>query len=539
MATARKALRMLFQLSVLYGIASCSSVFLPDVFLLRNMSTFLLMAFSLALLLYFAEHIIERDTRKYLVSIAGLITLWIVLRGAKYIAFEETEIVARHIWYLYYIPALLIPLLSLFAALSVGERSKTTPRWKVRLAIAMTLILTALVLSNDLHQLAFRFRPGFALWDTAYQRTPVFYAVYVWIALESIGTIYILFTRCRVSASRRLIWIPMLPALFGIVYLTLYANHAWPRVNGTLFGEMPEAVCFTIAGIWLSLMYIGLIPSNAGYGRLFQLSDLTAQITDRNYQVIFQNPNAASLSIQQRRSDPPISLDQNTRVLRKPIYGGFVYWQDDITELNRINAELWEVSERLSEEAELTRLENELKEERAQIEAKTKTYDMIAVKVLPQSQKIAGLCAQAEHEPERYAADMKTVCVLATYIKRYANLSLLAADHGEIEANELFLSVQESIRAVRETGVPADIFCAEEGVLPAKCALDAYALFESALEQALPMLRGVQVSIRENTMKCVFEGAALRLSDCGGAELTAEDGTAYLRIPLREAGESA
>jgi hypothetical protein len=41
------------------------------------------------------------------------------------------------------------------------------------------------------------------------------------------------------------------------------------------------------------------------------------------------------------------------------------------------------------------------------------------------------------------------VCLLATFIKRFANLSLLAAGQTEMDANELFLAVSESLRCVR------------------------------------------------------------------------------------------
>lgn len=130
MTTAKRALLMLLQLAFLYAFIACVAVFDPDRFLLRAASNLFLMMFSLALMISFADRIIEPHTRRYMVSIAGLITLWIVLRGAKYIAFEETEIVARHIWYLYYLPALLIPFLSLLAALSVGTKNWIAPRRK-------------------------------------------------------------------------------------------------------------------------------------------------------------------------------------------------------------------------------------------------------------------------------------------------------------------------------------------------------------------------------------------------------------------------
>lgn len=539
MTTVKRSLLMLAMLALLYSVSACASVFAPDSFLLRKPTTFILLAYSLALTMFFSDHIIEPQTRRYLVGIAGLITLWTVLRGAKYIAFEETEVVARHIWYLYYIPALLIPLLSLLAALSVGMKHGFTHRRAVLLASLVTLLLLVLLLTNDLHQLVFRFRPGFESWDSDYTRSPVFYLLYGWITLLFICVICVLISRCRISAGRRLVWIPLLPALFGTAYFVLYTAGYWGRVNGDLFGEFPEAVCFTTAGIWLSFISIGLIPSNIGYGRLFELSGISAQIADRDWRVIYKSTNAEPLSARELSSGTVISPNTNTRIHRRPVHGGFVYWQDDISELNRLNRELWETGEQLAEEAELLRLENELKEERAQIEEKTRTYDEIAAKVLAQSQKISALCEEAERRPESYAAKMKTVCMLAAYIKRFANLSLLAADSPYIDAAELYLAVQESLRYVSDMGIAADCSLSQAGGISAQTALYAYALFERLLEQALPTLRGVQAHLAGDVLKCVFEGAELALPEGCCAVLAAEDGSCYVHIPLREAGEAS
>ncbi len=539
MTTAKKPLLMLFQLALLYIFAASVSAFAPEVFWLHGVSTLVLMTLSLKLLMYFAEHIIDRTIRRHLVGIAGLITLWIVLRGAKYIAFEETEPIARHIWYCYYAPILLIPMLSLLSAISVARQGKektTKATAQILLPLVLTGILLAFVLTNDAHQLVFRFHPDFALWDSDYSYGPLFIAVYVWTALLLLGTVCILFSYCRVSTSRRLIWVPLLPTAFGAIYMSLYTLDLWPRINGGLFGEFPEAVCFTVGGLWMSLIYIGLIQSNEGYGKLFEASSLAAQIADSDYRVIYQSANAAQLSLEQLTSEPPVSLNRNTRLHRRPVYGGYVYWQDDIAELNRINEELWEAGERLAEEVELVRLENELKEERAQIDAKTKVYDEIAAKVLPQSQKIAALCVSAERNPASFSQCAKTVCLLAAYIKRYANLSLLASEQAELATGELHLAISESLRYARGMGISAESVLKEEMLLPANKLLAAYALFETFLEQAAPTMRAVRASIRGMTMKLAIEGAGLSVPEGCGAELSVERGVSCVSLDLGKAG---
>ncbi|MBR6152182.1 MAG: hypothetical protein IKQ25_12945 [Lachnospiraceae bacterium] len=537
MTTVKKMLLLLLQLVILYCISAFISLFAPDVFLLRYSSTLFLMAVSVALLLYFADHVIDHATRKFLVGIGELITAWVVLRSAKYIAFTETEPIARTIWYLYYVPAMLIPLLSLFAALSVGREHWNLRPWLTRLSIGVTTLFILFFATNDLHQLAFHFHPGFEGWDSDYGRGPVFWLAYLWIFLLILGTFYILYHRCKLSSSRRLIWIPALPTVFGAVYLSLYAAGLWPRINGHYFGEFPETVCFVTAGIWLSLLCVGLIPSNAEYRKLFTLSSLGAQIADKDHQILYKSSNAAELSKEQMSAKGSIFLNPNTRLHRKAVSGGYVYWQGDETELNRINAELKEVAERLAEESELLRLENELKQKRAQIETQTKTYDELATCVLPQSQKIAMLSASTGQTAEEFHANMQMVCLLATYIKRYANLFLLAKDHKEMEAGELWLAISESLKAVRELGIPAEGSNSFQGSVPANSLLHAYTLFQALLEQSLPALQGLQVIMNAREIKLVLEGGQILLpTDCN-ATLSEEEGTTYVSIPFGKAGE--
>lgn len=518
---------MLFRLFIAYAAVALVSVFAPNAFLFIGITTFVLMFLSLRLVIYFSDRVIGSPVREYLVASAGLVAFWIILRGAKYVAFEETGIVARHIWYAYYVPALMIPHLSLCAALSVGRPESGVPGRVAIATLPVSLTLIGLVLTNDLHRLVFRFNPGFAGWDYDYTRGPVFTAIYVWILIEFTAVMVILFRRCRLSSSRRLIWVPVIPALFGITYMVLYALGLWPRIGGSLFGELPEAVAFSVAGVWMGLIQIGLIPSNEGYGELFEASDLAAEIADSDFNVIYRSANAAVLGPDELRSEDTLMLDENTRLHRAVVRGGYVYWQDDVAELNQVNRELSEVGERLAEESELIRLENELAEERAQLEARTRVYDLISEEVSEEARKIAALSSEAEARPELFGSCMGRVLILGTYIKRYANLSLIAADRDVLDARELHLAVSELLARVADYGVPVLVAPPEGGAIPSLAAKRVFRRLEELIEAALPSLTGVTARVTGSGLRITLEGAELP-----GFE--AEDGTTYARLSLEE-----
>ena len=62
-----------------------------------------------------------------------------------------------------------------------------------------------------------------------------------------------------------------------------------------------------------------------------------------------------------------ILLNANTRLQSASVQDGRVYWVEDISKINRIQAQLAEINAQLSEENELIQAENALKRQRAQI----------------------------------------------------------------------------------------------------------------------------------------------------------------------------
>ena len=133
---------------------------------------------------------------------------------------------------------------------------------------------------------------------------------------------------------------------------------------------------------------------------------------------------------------------------------------------------------------------------------------------------------------------MKKLCILAAYIKRFANLTLLAADCDSFDSTELYLAIQESLKYVGETGIPTECVLMASRNISAGNAAKIYSLFEQLLEQAFPMLKGLQISLNGDVLKCLFEGASIILPSESTATLTIEDGSSFVSIPLEEAGET-
>lgn len=149
-----------------------------------------------------------------------------------------------------------------FAMLNIGKPENTNNRKYLLIIPAAVLVL--LVMTNDFHQLAFVFEPDFHNWNKQYSYGPVYYVIAVWIFILVLSSIVLSINRCRISATRKKLWIPIVIILVAIIY-TLWnnLNHGY---SGLRIYNVPEVFCFASIALWESLIQIGLVPSNTGYG---------------------------------------------------------------------------------------------------------------------------------------------------------------------------------------------------------------------------------------------------------------------------------
>jgi len=235
----------LYYLLLAISIIPCADF--PDVFPLRNASAIYLLTLCVCLILYYSHRVVPSGSLSFMMkSVSWMATLLILLRGIKYSAFSEVGILARHIWYLYYLPIMLIPLLLFYISLVVAPKKdyRVSKGW--RLFAVLTAIMIITVLTNDLHQLVFSFNPGFANWDNDYSYGFLFYVITLWQYILYIAAITILVIKCRISSSKKNAWIIIIPFVIGAVMIALLFTGKMPTLKGTNIIEFPEALIFTL-----------------------------------------------------------------------------------------------------------------------------------------------------------------------------------------------------------------------------------------------------------------------------------------------------
>lgn len=412
-----------------------------------------------------AYRIVQKNIRICLVISAALMLLWMALRAIKYNSPADINTYGRYLWYSYYIAMVFLPLMMFFAMLNIGKPENTNNRKYLLIIPAAVLVL--LVMTNDFHQLAFVFEPDFHNWNKQYSYGPVYYVIAVWIFILVLSSIVLSINRCRISATRKKLWIPIVIILVAIIY-TLWnnLNHGY---SGLRIYNVPEVFCFASIALWESLIQIGLVPSNTGYGDFFNASNLNTLIFDNEGNVKYRSKNATNVSkdvvLQNGNS---VVIDENIILKKHNIKGGKAVWTEDISAINRINRELSEVKEQISEYNVILKSEAELKKRRAAVTEQNKLYDSITEFIRPQLCDLENILKNIENNRGDISVNYAGACVVNVYIKRISNLLIMAKSKKMLNAFELENSIRELAEYISVYGILCSFFSNVSGEISAE-----------------------------------------------------------------------
>lgn len=515
----------------------------------------LCMLFTTAALIWLFQlrkRLLQPTVKRYLTGLAVLIIFWIALRTVKYEFLPPNHPTARHCWYLYYLPQTFGVLLLFLSVLHIGlpHDRPIDRRWK--LLYIPAAVITIGILTNDFHQLAFRFPEGIKNWDRCpYTYGPLYLLAMVWIAVLFIGILRVVFIRCAVPGRRKYIWVPLIPLALAVVYFAIFLLD---EQNILLFPlQVPEFVCVFIAVFTECLIVTRLLPSNDSYNEFWNASSIGAGIMDKSGVIRYRSAHSLPVTPEQVRGAQESAVffeDGNIALRSHTIHGGYGYWFKDLTEINSLNRKLASFGDLLAEENDLLDAENRLAEKRMRIKQQNRLYNGIAQSIRPQLNKISRLLDAPPENEEEFIRQMKIACILSAYIKRRSNLLLLMRQNRQIDSEELSLSIAESLEYLRLCGIKAYGAYKTEGPLPGEHIVLAYKLFELVLEAAIPgtsavlvnlQVTGGQLSLRieMSTPRKVLPARFMRgeiTALRGKLEIEADPETAYVYLLLPPGG---
>lgn len=493
---------LLFYYLLLAGSTLLDGIF-PDQFPTENICSLYLIFLSVCLIQRYRLRITgQPKQRAAMLAPSYMVFMLLFLRCIKYSVFGNKFVLGRYTWYLYYVPLLMIPTLLFYVALYIYAKDEKQINRKWGWVVIVSSISILLVLTNDLHQQVFRFKPDFANWDGDYSYGWIFYVITVWEYMLYLVAIVVLIVKSSIAKIKYHVWPILIPFILGIVNFTLLVTDKMPRIDGNHIMEFPEALCFMVVGILECCMQLGMIPTNDNYRGIMELTTVPVQITDFAGNSIYRSDVAKELTEEQFSASGNTRIGEHIILQRIDIPGGFGFWQNDVTEIDRLNEELEETKERLREEAELIRLQNELKEKQKTIEQRNALYDAIAKKTRKQSLSISRIAKEAMTTPDTEQKDRyrKQIVLLGAYIKRYANLMIMSSENETINVGELGLSVAELLRYLNLYGISGEYMNTAVGEISSDKALVIFEAMENFVEKYIEKLKGVYVilSMQDN-----------------------------------------
>ena len=436
------------------------------------------------------HHVVNKQVRNLLLVVGALMLFWILSKTIKIEFFPNiTDVAIRYMWYGYYIPMILIPLIGIFITMYIGKPyNYKKPSWTYLFYIPALILLVG-IFTNDLHNWAFTFPNGIENFNDDYSYGVLFWITATWFS--GLGTLFVvlLIRKSKLPGSKKMQKVPLYIICVAIVFWILYATQV-------IEADLTIIDCLIIIALLESAMQTGLIPINTNYREIFESTTIPVAIIDNGYVTKYRSGGATSFSKEDMLATATGAVSMGNKILSSsPIRGGRVVWQDDVEELNQQRLELDEIYESLAEEGTLIQAENEIKEKQAQADEKSLLYDKVAREVSTQLTKVLGLLSTEENE-KATKRNLAQIAIIGTYIKRRGNLILLNNENELVSSSELASAFKESSDNLKLLGISSAFDVIVDGEIPLCDALKAYDLYEEIIEALLEDLSAVFVRLK-------------------------------------------
>ena len=479
------------------------------------------------------RRIIQRQTLHCLRLTAALMLLWLILRTLKYSVVTDLT-AGRYIWYLYYLPMLLLPLLWVYIALSMGKSEDYRLSRRSSILSIVPAVLFLLVITNDLHQQVFAFKsgvPGLPVSGT-YSYRPLYFICLGWMVGCMAFSLVCLFRKIRIPSGERKRITPFVlgcaTLLYGILYLSGIPAVRW------WFGDMNVMFCLLYAAIYESCIRCRMIPSNTGYVELFEATTLAACIADRSGRIVLRSC-AAGEDMTCPQEGRRIVRSDGMCISSAPISGGYAVWQDNVRPLTELCAQL--NANKVEMECNKKKLQDAYLVQRSlhELTEKNRIYNELEAKHSRQTAQMRQMLARCENaSPAERRSLLKKVLLLGTYIKRSANLYFLSSEYQWLPQQELRLTVDEAVRTLTACGTECGVIYRTTGPMRTSEVVRLFELLEAVVETTVDDLRSLFISISDSAMDLSVECAADLLA-VASSEVTVrrEDGLWLVRTGIR------
>ena len=446
---------------------------------------------------YTRRNIIQPDVKYYITSSVVYLYGWLIIALMQEVIFPIAHPGNRVLWYMQYIPMLMIPNLLLFAALYLGkhESQRIAKGWW--LTFVVTFLFVIGIMTNDLHGLAFSFPFGINHFYEGHGFRDLFYFAMMWMFALYLGCAVKLWQKAKVNRRTSNVLVAFISIGIGMLYYGWWISgrRAFPWIEKMYsIPEMIEAFVLLTTEICIRF---GLFNANSNYREFFEASQLSVSLVDGDGVVRYQTAGQVPITKEDMKKSltGDIYIDDDHRLHGQQVSGGHVFWVNDLSSINRVAKELRRVQAELEEDNNLIAAENEMIARRVKADEQNKLYTMLAQQMQPQLDRIEEIVKNIQPSDKDFGDKLALASVYKVYIKRACNLMLLRQNDSVLHGFELENSIRESLEYIQLNGVKTSYTSDAKGSFLADDLLRTYNYFQETVEANIESMKNLSVNL--------------------------------------------
>lgn len=460
----------------------------------QTQQTVLALAIYTIWLILLYIRIFDKTLKKYVLSIGVLLVFWMAIRMVKrYTTGYVTEI----LWYLYYIPLLMIPTFY-YNCSSYLINSKNKKRRIV--AIIISIILFLLVITNSLHNIVFKIKSNI----NDYNHNIGYFIIVAWILCLIVVAIINLIKSSKNKGYKNIILISV-TILIGIIYTILYIKNI-PVIRKTNM----SVIIGTLFCVGLEMMLdFKLIPNNFRYKKIFKNSNLPLEIVSQDGKTRIATNHSINLKeniISDIKNNKVKSIYKDNNIIKNVnvINGGYSIEEKDYSKINEYEEKLKSIQQELIEQETILQKQRKIATEIYETKLKGEIIELLDEKIEQKRNLINELIKEMKITD---IDKMKNIKLLLNYCKRMSNLVISSYNKEKYDNKRLEVIINEMLIEAQALGINGVLKTNNFEISSGETANIYEIIFETIMKfRATNFILYIQVNNSYTEIKYLFDG---------------------------------
>lgn len=424
--------------------------------------------------IYIILRVNDNTLKKGLILCVSLLLTWLFFRYFR--GLMPSPLLLRYIWYFNYVPLTITPALWLIMNIYLHFKGKMAKVFSSIIWV-IAISLSVLVLTNDLHGLAFSFNSGLDNFDDRNFEIVFYIICAVEFIFTSTGTVLLIMKNYKSTKISTLLG-PIIAVLLILVYIALDFTTI-PFIHELDYNLMVTLLAYILIETSLRA---GLIQNCGKYVSLFNNLNFEAAIVDKNNEVVYYT----------KEYNQDIVLSSNELVVydskyRKfPMNNGYLVYKEDLKELNKLKMELSDITQELKRNNEALKNKENYTKDYYKLLNEASILNELDSELKLRKNEIDELVREIDEsmDKELLKARLARVKVLVSYIKQRYNLYLNSKLNPYMEMQNIALSIRLISTDSKSLGINSGLLCNSMEMIPSELCVIILDCFFFMLENA-------------------------------------------------------